>query len=127
TPDGASFELEYDAADRLVRGRDPLGGEWTWGYDAQGRLVEHSNPLGETSAFEWLGPRLVAVVDAAGNRTVLGYDGYGNLARLVTPDGMESGWAYDALGRVWSSTRSEEHTSELQSRENLVCRLLLEK
>ncbi|MFO7179507.1 MAG: DUF6531 domain-containing protein, partial [Pseudomonadota bacterium] len=104
TPDGASFELEYDAADRLVRGRDPLGGEWTWGYDAQGRLVEHSNPLGETSAFEWLGPRLVAVVDAAGNRTVLGYDGYGNLARLVTPDGMESGWAYDALGRVWSST-----------------------
>src|SRR5690606_40283707 len=32
--------------------------------------------------------------------------------------------------RVWSgpgTTRSEEHTSELQSRENLVCRLLLEK
>src|SRR5690606_41779982 len=27
----------------------------------------------------------------------------------------------------FSSTRSEEHTSELQSRENLVCRLLLEK
>src|SRR5690606_42108651 len=26
-----------------------------------------------------------------------------------------------------SRTRSEEHTSELQSRENLVCRLLLEK
>src|SRR5436309_6567667 len=26
-----------------------------------------------------------------------------------------------------SVTRSEEHTSELQSRENLVCRLLLEK
>src|SRR5690606_40754647 len=28
---------------------------------------------------------------------------------------------------VTSRTRSEEHTSELQSRENLVCRLLLEK
>src|SRR5436309_12647046 len=27
----------------------------------------------------------------------------------------------------WIVTRSEEHTSELQSRENLVCRLLLEK
>src|SRR5690606_19051087 len=27
----------------------------------------------------------------------------------------------------WEFTRSEEHTSELQSRENLVCRLLLEK
>src|SRR5690606_40442985 len=33
-------------------------------------------------------------------------------------------------GFVWgaaTSARSEEHTSELQSRENLVCRLLLEK
>src|SRR5690606_41824625 len=28
---------------------------------------------------------------------------------------------------VTDSNRSEEHTSELQSRENLVCRLLLEK
>src|SRR5690606_39305687 len=28
---------------------------------------------------------------------------------------------------VQSDLRSEEHTSELQSRENLVCRLLLEK
>src|SRR5690606_39549171 len=27
----------------------------------------------------------------------------------------------------WTIWRSEEHTSELQSRENLVCRLLLEK
>src|SRR5690606_41616394 len=30
-------------------------------------------------------------------------------------------------GTPASSARSEEHTSELQSRENLVCRLLLEK
>src|SRR5436309_15623072 len=29
--------------------------------------------------------------------------------------------------QVYSLARSEEHTSELQSRENLVCRLLLEK
>src|SRR2546422_2980103 len=28
---------------------------------------------------------------------------------------------------TWPSTRSEEHTSELQSRLHLVCRLLLEK
>src|SRR5690606_41267993 len=31
-------------------------------------------------------------------------------------------WRYSS-----TSVRSEEHTSELQSRENLVCRLLLEK
>ena len=32
-----------------------------------------------------------------------------------------------ALALMFSSPRSEEHTSELQSRRNLVCRLLLEK
>src|SRR5690606_41222747 len=48
-----------------------------------------------------------------------------NLARPT----LRSPWS--ARGSVKevtsSSARSEEHTSELQSRENLVCRLLLEK
>src|SRR2546430_6033803 len=35
--------------------------------------------------------------------------------------------AFFAEGRTISSSRSEEHTSELQSQSNLVCRLLLEK
>src|SRR5690606_41365389 len=34
---------------------------------------------------------------------------------------------FEHLGDVHEALRSEEHTSELQSRENLVCRLLLEK
>src|SRR5690606_41857110 len=35
--------------------------------------------------------------------------------------------ASEETGRPAHWSRSEEHTSELQSRENLVCRLLLEK
>src|SRR5690606_41881978 len=35
--------------------------------------------------------------------------------------------AAPAMCAGWRLHRSEEHTSELQSRENLVCRLLLEK
>src|SRR3712207_8656828 len=31
------------------------------------------------------------------------------------------------VGSNWENVRSEEHTSELQSRQYLVCRLLLEK
>src|SRR3712207_6911838 len=37
--------------------------------------------------------------------------------------GVHRGW----VGDVRVSVRSEEHTSELQSRQYLVCRLLLEK
>src|SRR3712207_8543497 len=35
--------------------------------------------------------------------------------------------AYERLARRAAALRSEEHTSELQSRQYLVCRLLLEK
>src|SRR2546428_2251643 len=38
-----------------------------------------------------------------------------------------SGWPHLGQPSPGSATRSEEHTSELQSRSDLVCRLLLEK
>src|SRR5690606_40947223 len=44
-------------------------------------------------------------------------------ARLIRPEPGPSHRPHPRL----RSPRSEEHTSELQSRENLVCRLLLEK
>src|SRR5690606_41624585 len=42
----------------------------------------------------------------------------------LPPEGLSC--AEETVGKL-ESVRSEEHTSELQSRENLVCRLLLEK
>src|SRR2546430_11594681 len=39
----------------------------------------------------------------------------------------EAGPAEPTVGLLTSGPRSEEHTSELQSQSNLVCRLLLEK
>src|SRR3712207_9326309 len=44
----------------------------------------------------------------------------------VGPVYASSGWAM-CPPRARRSSRSEEHTSELQSRQYLVCRLLLEK
>src|SRR2546427_4993699 len=40
---------------------------------------------------------------------------------------MDRGNAFSATDFIFRSFRSEEHTSELQSQSNLVCRLLLEK
>src|SRR2546430_9691348 len=58
----------------------------------------------------------------------------------LTADGQAFCWGYDVNGAlggpgkrsavpsaVVTDLRSEEHTSELQSQSNLVCRLLLEK
>src|SRR5476649_3069993 len=44
----------------------------------------------------------------------------------IYPDGREPAARHGQLG-VWLAVRSEEHTSELQSHSDLVCRLLLEK
>src|SRR5947209_15069231 len=40
---------------------------------------------------------------------------------------LDAGVGVRLVGRVDDHVRSEEHTSELQSRQYLVCRLLLEK
>src|SRR5439155_25537213 len=55
----------------------------------------------------------------------LGYAGSHGLHLIRVADAnLESGGARESLH---SRARSEEHTSELQSRGHLVCRLLLEK
>src|SRR5690606_38541991 len=48
----------------------------------------------------------------------------GDVGEMLLKDPFDQG---QALACTLVGVRSEEHTSELQSRENLVCRLLLEK
>src|SRR5690606_39734626 len=55
--------------------------------------------------------------------TILAGLGFDDEAQRRPASSFSGGWRM----RVALAARSEEHTSELQSRENLVCRLLLEK
>ena len=47
--------------------------------------------------------------------------------KVFNPDWTCRGKQYSCPGNFEEDVRSEEHTSELQSRFDLVCRLLLEK
>src|SRR3712207_7766485 len=66
-----------------------------------------------------------AAISAEWTRTVIAEE---NLVFLqgLTPEGEDSGIGL-YHGSPRDPIRSEEHTSELQSRQYLVCRLLLEK
>src|SRR3712207_6979462 len=77
-------------------------------------LVWHSN-----------GSLYAPVNEAAGGNTPAGPDG--NPPALFNLLGGKDFLARIQEGRYYGHPRSEEHTSELQSRQYLVCRLLLEK
>src|SRR2546427_9534677 len=53
--------------------------------------------------------------------------GMGQTAATLEGRGEAAFWNPAGLATLEQSERSEEHTSELQSQSNLVCRLLLEK
>src|SRR5206468_8923349 len=73
------------------------------------RVTESTSP--EWRSYGWIKPEIVAVPASDGARLP---------ARLYRPVGPPNHAAVIFV-------RSEEHTSELQSRSDLVCRLLLEK
>src|SRR5690554_7388202 len=55
------------------------------------------------------------------------FPGFGGTVRLSRLVGVDNAVEWIAGGTENRADRSEEHTSELQSRPHLVCRLLLEK
>src|SRR5205807_5137036 len=89
-------------------------------------FVTKLNPTGSALVYssylggEWGDSGRGIAVDAAGNAYVTGWTG--SNAFPTTPGAFQP-----VGGDGYHSIRSEEHTSELQSPCNLVCRLLLEK
>src|SRR5690625_2319300 len=75
-------------------------------------------PLLEKLAREYDGALLLARVDCDSEQALAAQFGVQSLPTVIL---MKEGQPVDGF------TRSEEHTSELQSRGHLVCRLLLEK
>src|SRR2546427_5902112 len=73
--------------------------------------------------------RSLVKVTREGKRTVYVIQGHGehDLANTERPGLSEAKSAMEKANYDVKPLRSEEHTSELQSQSNLVCRLLLEK
>src|SRR5690606_40229734 len=85
-------------------------------------LFRSSGTQQRNPPLRWCGPRPRIFFDERVGRTSDDWFGRRALGCAVWGRGRRQ-----ALTRLGQAPRSEEHTSELQSRENLVCRLLLEK
>src|SRR5690606_41136360 len=102
-------------------------------YCYRGHRHLHSFPTRRSSDLADVGMVIVAFKTTNGLQE--------NHLNILQNIGITGGYTYPTLGMVAQpmtagqvralstnpAVRSEEHTSELQSRENLVCRLLLEK
>src|SRR2546426_4430343 len=72
-------------------------------------------------------PEIVAMEESASMLWARVIRGISSIARKDTPAAAKSEHSLAAVSGTPNPMRSEEHTSELQSPCNLVCRLLLEK
>src|SRR5690606_42135864 len=98
------------------------------------RLSLHSFPTRRSSDLtdvRTLHALMRATIDQAGIDSMIHVAGYVPWRYKYTDvnvNGWNAGGTRDGVATEWKCTeilsRSEEHTSELQSRENLVCRLL---
>src|SRR5690606_41504525 len=80
-------------------------------------------PISRPERHRPRGRRVVVILDlAACGRQLRPHDGHAGPEQAASTHRPPP-----ARRRTTAAPRSEEHTSELQSRENLVCRLLLEK
>src|SRR5207302_9658698 len=95
---------------------------------AAGRAVNTEN-IGLAECGVQVTDRGFIKVDQNLQTTAPGYYAIGDVAGapMLAHKGMREGVTVTELIAGKKPHRSEEHTSELQSRENLVCRLLLEK
>src|SRR5204862_3046508 len=103
-PEGSRLVALSEAGEQWTSGQLA---DWTARWELDGRDVAFA--LGGAEA-------LPAAVLQTADRTW-------SLSRLTFPHELARVIVYEQLYRA----RSEEHTSELQSRRDLVCRLLLEK
>src|SRR3712207_2469564 len=115
-----------DQADSVVPGVLRKLGVATQGLRGQLRAALDGLPTLGAAAEPTTAPELLQVLRASEHEMRELKDEYVSTEHLLLSLAGHNSKAGEAL-RAAGATRSEEHTSELQSRQYLVCRLLLEK
>src|SRR5437868_11039484 len=134
--EGVAQKMDEHVADAVERGAELVhGGERASGFPTdlywQPTIIDGVSADSLVATEETFGPVApVVAIDSLEHAIELANASpYGLLSAIFTAD-LAKGLRYaDAVRTGWVNVneRSEEHTSELQSRFDLVCRLLLEK
>ena len=109
--DGSQVQTHYEQ-DLPVEATDALGNHWRWRYNEEHNLTARIDPDGIVTRYEYQRGLLHKVSVAGGPPTVLAYDAAHNLQEVRQPEGQQSSWQYDALGRVMLLTDARGNTQQ---------------
>src|SRR5690606_3724178 len=121
---GTNSSLESISTLESASVRNSSSAGSSWGLESYFSRINYTfdNKLNLAASFRIDGSSRFAVNNKYG--TFPSVSGSYRIDRMEFMDDVK--WLDDAKIRVsWGRTRSEEHTSEVKSREKLVCRLLL--
>src|SRR5690606_17956575 len=98
-----------------------------YNYDDNGNLIQDLNKGIPAGGITYNHLNLPTSIDIGTGNISYIYDATGTKLRKIVSGGATTDYSGNYIYENGDLQRSEEHTSELQSREKLVCRLLLEK
>ncbi|MBD5539839.1 MAG: PKD domain-containing protein, partial [Lachnospiraceae bacterium] len=108
---GTENSFAYDDAGRMVRSVSSSGAVTRYAYDEEGNAIRQiTDGLGVIS-MTYEGGRLTGITDYNGNRTVYGYDAYGNRTTVTDALGGTASTVYDEAGKILSETAADGTTA----------------
>ncbi|HPF99800.1 MAG TPA: RHS repeat-associated core domain-containing protein [Kiritimatiellia bacterium] len=111
----ASWSNAYDSRGNLLKRRDPLGQEVSYGYDLNDNVVAITNPLGQVTRMSYdANGNLTNLTDALGYNTAWMFNTSGLNTAVILPGGQTNAMSYDSIGRLQSSADAAGWTTTLE-------------
>lgn len=105
----------FDLGGLQIEERDRNGNTTTYEYGSAGRLLTITDPVGLETTFDYTAGKLAQITDPADRTTTFEHDAFGNLTRIVEPDGDTRTFDYDEpKGRILARTDQRGFKTEYQ-------------
>ncbi|WP_298776316.1 RHS repeat-associated core domain-containing protein [uncultured Shewanella sp.] len=95
-------QTRYDDANKVIFYKSPLKGIECFYRDERNNIVKHIDANGYVTVSIWQDNQLVSETNALGERTEYTYDDWGQVTKVIAPDGSEQQYTYNEDGLLTS-------------------------
>ncbi|WP_299490925.1 RHS repeat-associated core domain-containing protein [uncultured Shewanella sp.] len=95
-------QTRYDDANKVIFYKSPLKGIECFYRDERNNIVKHIDANGYVTLSKWQDNQLVSETNALGETTQYAYDDWGQVTKVIAPDGSEQEYTYNDAGLLTS-------------------------